>query len=582
MVNPNPAPLRRIRRLDENLVAQIAAGEVIESPAAIVKELVENSLDAGATEIHILIQDDGFSEIQVRDNGHGIHPDDLPLAVESFATSKIRSLDELVAIESMGFRGEALGSIASVSRLRIESRWHYAGHAMAISVSDGTRQLEPSPLEQGTRVIVRDLFYNMPVRRDYFSNVAKIRRQVSEMITSLTAAHPGIAFGYTLNEDEPVYLPARSTLLDRLRDIWGEKTGDDLLPIYYESNGMQLEGYISRFYFYRSHAGDMRLWVNKRPVQYKPLTMLLRHAYGELMPKGKFPFAVLFLRMASRDVDVNVHPQKREVRFRHELSVQQFLREAFHRTISQEGGVSASAMVRLPQIMPASPGIVSEKFAPQAVTPRLFESRIADKPDERELPAIPENLIFHSRLFNTFILATNDEGIFLIDQHTAHERVNYERYLDLLSQKKDIAQRLVQPLPVSAALFERLSIRRAEQRLTAMGFILEDIGPAGHILRAVPGYIEPGEEQMAMETALRIIENSDLSQATDLFEELAKGLSCRHAIKKGESASLVDFRDLLDKLRQCKSPMRCPHGRPTLVKIDEREILAFFKRQAGR
>lgn len=575
------AQLPRIQRLDENLVAQIAAGEVIESPAAIIKELVENSLDAGASAIEILVSGDGFAEIQVRDNGHGIHPDDLPLAVESFATSKIRSLEELVNVESMGFRGEALGSIASVSRLRIESRWHHAQHAMAITVADGLKNVEPAAIERGTRVIVRDLFYNVPVRRDFYSNATKLRRQLSETITGLTAAHPGIAFSYTLNDDEPVQFPARTTLIERLRDIWGEKIGDDLLPLFYEASGMQIEGYISRFYFYRSHAADIRLWINQRQVQYKPLTMLLRHAYGELMPKGKFPFAVLFLRIAARDVDVNVHPQKREVRFRSEMAVQQFLREAFTRTISAEGGISASAMVYLPQARQL-PGREPQQASGQgAETARLFDT-LPPLPftEEAVQSAIPENLVYHSRLFNTFILASSDEGIFLIDQHTAHERINYERFLNLLAARKDIAQRLVQPVPVSTALLERSRLSSAQASLSAMGFALEDMGPAGFALRAVPGYIDPGEEHAALETALRLIENSDLSDATDLFDQMAKDLSCRHAIRKGESASLPDFRELVGRLRSCRNPMRCPHGRPTLVKIDEREVFAFFKRQA--
>lgn len=569
----------RIRRLDDNLVAQIAAGEVIESPAAIIKELVENSLDAGATEIDVLVAGDGFSEIQIRDNGHGIHPDDLPLAVESFATSKISSLDELIAAESMGFRGEALGSIASVSRLRIESRWRHAPHGMAISVADGEKKVEPAALDLGTRVVVRDLFYNVPVRRDYFSNAAKIRRQISETVTGLAAAQPTVAFRYVLNDDEPVQLVARSTLIDRLRDLWGDSIGDDLLPLFYESDGMQLEGYISRFYFYRSHAGDMRFWVNRRQVQYKPLTMLLRHAYGELMPKGKFPFAVLFLQIASRDVDVNVHPQKREVRFRHELPVQQFLRVAFTRTISAEGGVSASAMVRLPHALPASPAVSETTQAVPAETPRLFDTRVPlQLAAEPMRSAIPENLVFHTRLFNTFVLASSDEGVFLIDQHTAHERINYERFLALLAAKQDIAQELVQPLPLTSGLFERTRIKRALQRLKAMGFLLDELGSAGFLLRAVPAYVHPGEEQAALTKALHVLENSDLSEPADLFDQLAKDLSCRHAIKKGETASIPDFRELMDKLRGCRNPMRCPHGRPTLVKIDEREVLAFFKR----
>lgn len=569
----------RIKRLDENLVAQIAAGEVIESPAAIIKELVENSLDAGASEIEILIAGDGFAEIQVRDNGHGIHPEDLPLAVESFATSKISSLEELISAESMGFRGEALGSIASVSRLSIESRWRHAAYAMAIHVADGEKQVKPAAIDVGTRVIVRDLFYNVPVRRDYFSNAAKIRRQLSETITGLAAAHPGVAFRYILNDEEPVQLASRTTLIDRLRDIWGENIGDDLLPLFYAANGIELEGYISRFYFYRSHAGDMRFWVNKRQVQYKPLTMLLRHAYGELMPKGKFPFAVLFLHIPARDVDVNVHPQKREVRFRDELAVQKLLREAFTKTISAEGGVSASAMVRLPRALPALQTVTPAASAPAVENTRLFDSlpplQLADEPP----PAIPENLLFHSRLFNTIILASNDEGIFLIDQHTAHERINYERFLALLAEKKDISQRLMPPVTVSAALLERTSLRRANKSLTAMGFVIEDLGPAGYALCAVPGYIEPGEEQAALETALRLIERSALAETSTLFDQMAKDLSCRHAIRKGESASMGDFRELVEQLRGCKNPMRCPHGRPTVVKIDQGEIFAFFKRQ---
>lgn len=574
--------VKRIHRLDENLVAQIAAGEVIESPAAIVKELVENSLDAAASEIKILIRGDGFTEIQVRDNGHGIHPDDLPLAVESFATSKINSLDELLAATSMGFRGEALGSIASVSRLTIESRWHEAEHGMAIHVDNGEKSLMPAALERGTRVIVRDLFYNVPVRRDYFANAAKIRRQISETITGLIVANPKVAFEYSLNDEEKVQFPACENLTERLRAVWGEKISDDLLPLFWEENGMQLEGYISRFYFYRSHASDMRFWVNGRPVQYRPLTMILRNAYGELMPKGRFPFAVLFLRLPPREVDANVHPQKREVRFRREAEVQQLLRTAFKRTIAAEGrgGIPASAMVRLPMTEKDTTAQLVKK-SPEPTTARLFDTRppLVLVREEKKNPTIPENLIFHSRLFNTFILASSDEGIFLIDQHTAHERINYEKFRKLYATKKDVMQKLLQPVAVPAPPGGRMLLAKAQASLSALGFILDDMGKAGFALRAVPGYVAAGEELIALEHALAIIENSSSDDAVYLFDQLAKDLSCRHAIRKGEIASLSDFRELIEQLRGCEQPMRCPHGRPTVVKIDEREIFAFFKRQ---
>lgn len=575
--------MQRIRRLDETLVAQIAAGEVIESPAAIIKELVENSLDAGATEIDVQVDGDGFSEIQVRDDGSGIHADDLPLAVTSFATSKIASLDELIAARTMGFRGEALGSIAAVSRLRLESRQRGAAVAAALAVDEQGIHTEVSPIEKGTRVQVRDLFYNVPVRRDYYKNALKIRRQIADTLTSLTVAHPGIAFRYRLGEEDPVFLPVRDNLLARLKDIWGDAIANDLIPLFYEQDNLVLEGYVSKFYFYRNHAADMRLWVNNRPVLYKPLTMLLRNAYGELMPKGRFPFAALFLRVPPLEVDVNVHPQKREVRFRHEVALQAFLRQAFTRVIAAEGGIQAQNMVRMspPEKLsiPAgksTPGAANHEppaslFAPGATT--QFE------PEPAAAPRFPENLQLHTRLFNTFIVATGPDGLYLIDQHTAHERINYERFQDLLDAKKHIGQNLAHPLAVDLAVFNRGRVEAAAAPLKALGFELENLGPAGYALVSVPAYVEAGEEQAAFETALRAIEASDSTEVGDLFDQWAKDLSCRHAIRKGETASLADFRELVEKLKLCRNPLRCPHGRPTVIRIDEKEVFAYFKRQ---
>lgn len=576
--------MNRIRKLDDQLIAQIAAGEVIESPAAIIKELVENAIDAGAHDIDIRIEGDGFGEIQVRDDGQGIYAEDLPLAVTSFATSKIASLDELIAAQTMGFRGEALGSIAAVSRLKIESRQKDASLGAAIAVDESGMHSEASPIEKGTRVIVRDLFYNIPVRRDYYQNAHKIRRQVSETLTQLTVAHPEIAFRYRLGEEDPVVLPACQNLLERLGGIWGAKLGADLLPLFHEADGLMLEGYISKFYFYRTHASDMRLWVNQRPVQYKPLTMLLRNAYGELMPKGKFPFAALFLSVAPREVDVNVHPQKREVRFKNEVTVQNFLRQAFTRTIGAEGGIAAASMVRMPTTAGSAPVTLPKRLTgldPKSVAREesLFAPGGTLSIAEPEIGVFPQNLVLHARLFNTFIVATGEDGLYLIDQHTAHERINYEHFQDLLAAKKDITQRLVHPLPVASGIFSRDRIRNAGERLRSLGFEVGDLGPAGFSLQAVPGYVETGEETSALETALAAIEASGEAETSDLFDQLAKDLSCRHAIRKGETASLTDFRELIDRLKTCRMPLRCPHGRPTVVRIDEKEVFAYFKRQ---
>lgn len=574
--------MKKIKKLSETLVSQIAAGEVIESPAAIIKELVENSLDAGADSIDIRIAGDGFEEIQIRDNGHGIQAEDLPLAVESFTTSKISSLDELLATGTMGFRGEALGSIASVSRLRIESRAQGAELAEAISVDERGKTSEPSAIERGTRVVVRDLFYNVPVRREYFANLARVRKEIVALITNLAVANFAVEFRYHIGGDEPVFLGRRDRLIDRLKDIWGEGIGNDLLPVYEQAGDLELSGYVSKFYFYRNQASESRFWVNNRPVLYKPLVSLLRAVYGELMPKGRFPFTALFLTLAPRDVDVNVHPQKREIRFRHESQVTAFLRTALTRVVAAAGGISAASMVRIarPQAVAEQKeaDLPSAEFSPQSLFATPVQPQVTQTGETPDAPLFPEHLTLHSRIFNTFIVATSDEALYLIDQHTAHERINYERQLALLGARGNVSQRLALSLALPVSVFEKSRIQAATTALAALGFEAEDLGPVGYVLKAVPDFVESGEEITAFRKALDICAEPGERSAAELFDQLAKDLSCKFAIKKGESASLRDFEDLLVELRKCHNPMRCPHGRPTIVRIDEREIFAYFKR----
>jgi len=577
--------MKKIKKLSETLVSQIAAGEVIESPAAIIKELVENSLDAGADSVDIRIAGDGFEEIQIRDNGHGILAEDLPLAVESFTTSKISNLDELLAAGTMGFRGEALGSIASVSRLRIESRAQGAELAEAVSVDERGKTSEPSAIERGTRVVVRDLFYNVPVRREYFANLARVRKEIVTIITNLAVANYAVLFRYQLGHDEPVHLEKRDRLIDRLKDIWGEGIGNDLLPVYEQAGDLELSGYISKFYFYRNQASESRFWVNNRPVLYKPLVSLLRGIYGELMPKGRFPFTALFLTLPTRDVDVNVHPQKREIRFRHEPQVTAFLRTALSRVIAAAGGISAASMVRIsrPEAVAGAKGINTvdvppADFLPQSLFSAPVQIRESHPAESADQPLFPEHLVLHSRIFNTFIVATSDEALYLIDQHTAHERINYERQLALLAARGNITQRLALSLSLPVSVFEKSRIVHSAKALAALGFECEDLGPAGYVLKAVPDFVDSGEEITAFRKALDICAEPGERSAVELFDQLAKDLSCKFAIKKGENASLRDFEDLLVELRRCQNPMRCPHGRPTIVRIDEREIFAYFKR----
>jgi len=576
--------MRRIHKLPDELIAQIAAGEVVESPAAVIKEAVENSIDANAQNIEVIVLEDGFKEIQIRDDGDGILSDDLPLAISSFATSKIQTFDDLLHVQSMGFRGEALGSIASVSRLTLESKFHTAHQGYVI---DAQRRLDteinPSSIEKGTRLIIKDLFYNVPVRREYYQNASQIRKQLYDTLTQLALTHFQIAFIWRINDQAAQILPPAENLSERIEHLF-QGAVKDLLPVFFEQNGFTLEGYISKFYFYRSHASDIRLSVNNRPVFFKPLVQILRNAYGELMPKGRFPFAVLFLRLEPTLIDVNIHPQKREIRFKHDEKITAFFRQAILKAIEGETGMRASNMTRMagnhyvPQMnIPAA----DSGDRPQSKT--IFsKNELLQFDTSPQASSVPQNLIFHSRLFNTFVLATNDEGIFLIDQHTMHERINYEDFLQKLETNQSESQLLAMPIQLTLGENDKQIIRESLPLLSKLGFQIEDLGVAGFALASIPAYLEPESATMGFEKILAqlITSRGQSISAKKLFDKMAKDLSCKFAIKKSESASLTDFKELLQKLSICENPARCPHGRPTIVKLDEKEVHAFFKRQA--
>ena len=578
----------RIHPLDDLLVAQIAAGEVVESPVGALKELLENALDAQAKNIEIIIRESGFNLIQVRDDGHGIYRDDLPASLQSFSTSKISNLEDLHKVYSLGFRGEALGSIRSVSKITIESKAKDENAAWKITANGKDfSEIEPGVLPVGTLVKIEELFYNIPVRRDFNTNDRKIRKNFVELITSYAICYYSTGFILLIDDKEYLNLPPRIQLIDRIRDIFSSKTVEALLPVFNEFGDIRVSGYISNFRFYHSNASQIFLYINKRWVFYKPLVGLLKNAYGELMPPGRFPTAILFIDIPAEFIDVNIHPQKKEIRFRNESEFTEQLRQTILRSIEGRGRIS---MTHLHKDIPESKTVsepenkfqVSESSGSSEKFDFFPQFNLQDIAVSKKESATGFPQKIHGQLFDTFFLASSEEGIYLVDQHTAHERINYEKFLKTLDLRGNTSQKLLEGIPVHFLPAELSILSNCANLLQQLGFYFEQNGPNDFLITEVPFYVQDGNEVTALRTSISLLEKNGKLAAIDLFDALAKDLSCSASVKKGESLSYANGQSLIEQLAMCEHPARCPHGRPTMIFLGKQEIFDMFKRTGSR
>ncbi len=572
----------RVNKLSTNLISQIAAGEVVESPVSILKELVENSIDAHASRIHIDIHDIGFSHIKITDDGCGIHKDDLPLVLQSFTTSKLSHIDDIQSLQSLGFRGEALGAIASVADVTIESKFYQDEYAYKINTQDNKVYI--SSLDKGTYIYVTRIFHNIPVRKEFQKSSAILKKDILELVTNLSLSNFMITFIYTLDGIRILHAPSVKYLSNRIESLHGNNLLDNLIPFFMEEEELSVEGYISNFSSYRSNASMVRLFVNGRIIKYKPMVGLLKHVYGELMPPNKFPVAYILLTIPPHMVDVNVHPQKHEVRFKDEVGIRAFLRKAILNAIEGKGFLKISNISQ-EKTFHASVTNDTKSSVPHQPKHQFNFSHInISRPEAISLPSNlqPNNVSFpshlHTQLYGTFILGSSEEGVFLIDQHTAHERINYEKFLFALENRSKLSQPLLTPMKLILSEAEKDFINSNQVSLYRLGFTIEDLGPAGFALSTVPFYVKTNEEEQALDYALKGIQEGKMD-SMELFRHMAASLACRHSIKKGDEESLFNFAQLTELLRECQNPSRCPHGRPTMIWLDRADIMQLFKRK---
>ena len=591
-----------LRLLPENLVNRIAAGEVVERPASVVKELVENAIDAGASRIEVVMRDGGRSLVSVSDDGAGMRGDDLALAVERHATSKLPD-DDLVNIDSLGFRGEALPSIAAVSRFRITSRAAGADDAWALTV-EGGRKGEPAPSAhpQGTWVEVRDLFYATPARLKFLKAERTELGHAVDAVKRLAMANPAVAFTVTAGERRVLRLnPATGDLfaarLGRLGAIMGREFADNALPLDAEREGHRLTGYVGLPTLNRGNAQMQYLFVNGRPVRDRLLAGAVRGAYQDFLARDRHPLVALFLDVPDEAVDVNVHPAKAEVRFRETglvrglmvSAIRHALAEAGHRASTSVsnaalGALRAGGSVPLPMGAGSAPRGLHET-ARQYQAPLLSDQAPAaapahaDQPDEDAAVGFPLGAA-RAQLHETYVVAQTEDGVVIVDQHAAHERLVYERMKAALTEGKVQRQMLLLPEVVEMEEDSAARLAARAEELGELGLAIEPFGPGAVVVREVPALL--GDTDVAglvRDLADDLAEWDEALSLKDRLDAVCSTMACHGSVRAGRRLNAREMDALLREMEATPHSGQCNHGRPTYVELKLADIEKLFGRR---
>jgi len=611
--------MSKIRVLADHVANQIAAGEVVERPASVAKELVENSIDAGAQRITIEIEAGGRRLLKVSDDGEGMVRDDAVLAFERHATSKIRVTEDLAAIGTLGFRGEALASIASVAKVELTTCTEDAKAATRVTIEGGRmRDVKDAAHPRGTTIAVRDLFFNIPARRKFLRAEATETYHLTNLVTHYALAHPEIAFTFVNNGREVVRAAPAKDLRERAYQIFGGEFLENLLEVNLgDAQIARVTGYVSAPRDRRTSRDSQYLFVNRRFVRDRMLGRALSEGYRSILPYGVYPAALLFIETPLEEVDVNVHPAKTEVRFRRQAAVADAVREAVRTALASASYVPPPEPPKLPEPTMTATAAVSSitpqpriAFVPPPPPPprppveasgeeiardlEVMLQSVTKSVPSAALPPLnsaekiarevtPESLNANIRplgqLEESFIIATDDEGLLLIDQHVAHERVLFDKYRALEAERRSESQQLLVPetfdlTPAQAAVFDELA-----PELEQYGFELMRLSGRTVAIKAVPADLPSSEARNMLFELLETVDAEKKSSAREtLRDEIAASLACHAAIKINMPLAPEKMRWLIDRLLQTSSPTTCPHGRPVILRLSLKDILKGFHR----
>lgn len=592
--------MSRIRLLSEQVASQVAAGEVVERPASVVKELVENSLDAGATHIEVAIRRGGISSIRVTDDGCGMDRDDALLCLERHATSKIRTGADLAAIRTLGFRGEALPSIASVSRFRLATRERGAEAGTEILVNGGkiesVRECGDAP---GTSIEARHLFYNLPARRKFLRTENTESSHVQHQLMLQAVGHPGV--GFVLVEDGRTVwqLPPAAGLLDRVRDLAGADLAAQMIELARcDRAGITVSGLICKPGVSRATRAGQIVFVNGRPVENPILNQALREGYHTALMKGQFPVTYLFVEMDPAAVDVNVHPAKREVRFRDGIAVREAVVEAVRAGI-ESGRDRWRESFRPVAGLPAAPTFRADWAGAAGVSvgvpvpdrdnapepelpipvPQVSPSPPLARPGAPEMPAASQFRIL-GVLGKLYVLMENAEGLVLVDQHAAHERILFEELRKRMETGAAPSQRLLIPATVQVPPRDADWIERNLETLAAMGVAIEPFGPNTFKVDGLPPFLRCADPAALLRYLVdELRRTSGASSKMRLGEDVIAKTVCRWAVKANDALREPELVKLVEDLLACDLPYCCPHGRPTMIQISFDELERKFGRR---
>ena len=586
-----------IRLLPPELAAQIAAGEVVERPVSVVKELVENSVDAGASRITVEIKGGGIEHIRVVDDGAGIPADEVSLAFQRHATSKLDSPAMLDAIPTLGFRGEAVPSIAAVSRMALITRPPAAEVGYHIELTWGALAREGAQgCPPGTTVQVSDLFGNLPARRRFLKSASAESGRVHDLLARYALIYPEIAFQLRVGDRQVLSTPGSGRPADAMLAVYGPDVSRSLLEVYGEDSdsGYRAEGFVGNPSLHRANRTYMTFYVNRRWIQSRMLTFALEETYHGLLPEKRYPLAALNLTLPFEDVDVNSHPAKREVRFHQDGKVYSALQRAVRSVLVEaspvrdlRGAVGRGAGTGLGAA--ASPGFFSSPFdrRPRPSSPNAdgaVGSEIgtaiegAGPPGSALTPrqALPSlRVVGQVRL--TYVVAESPDGMYLVDQHAAHERVLFDRLVRRANQRETLSQPLLAPVAVELTPGQQAVLESQRNSLSACGFELEDFGGSSILVRAVPAVLTTGDPGRSLVDILDLAAFEGVLKESD--DLLAASVACHSAIRAGQSMTEAEMRALLEQLEATDSPHTCPHGRPTLIHFSSYHMEREFGRR---
>jgi DNA mismatch repair protein MutL len=637
----------RIRVLSDKVANQIAAGEVVERPASVVKELLENSLDAGSTRIRVDIESGGRRLIRITDDGCGMLRDDALLAFERHATSKLHDVKDLLSIATLGFRGEALPSIASVSRLLLETRSQDEATGSKVEIAGGKMlSVEEIAATRGTVITVRDLFFNVPARKKFLRSEQTELAHIASLVTHYSLAHPEKTFELTNGNVELLHVTPVPTLRERVFQVFGSEILSELIDLSTREREMilvdepprkfRVSGFVSRPQVQKNNRNSIYIFVNGRLIRDRLMLHAISAAYYNLMPPACYPFALIFVDCDAEEVDVNVHPSKTEVRFRHQSFVHDFVRDTVRAQLMESRPAPAFSVTPQPQPQPVaqvpysefSQMIEDERAEPSALPPS-FALRAEAGPEPRldfsegppidlsarpriEIPPSPQPTVSagaarlrvpdtHSafpvdtlpatslasltdlrplgQIHESFIIASGRDGLWIIDQHVAHERILFEKVLAQRASGRTDIQRLLMPLVIALTPEQQIEYSRIADELEATGFETEPFGHRTIAVKAAPAAISPSDLERVIFEILEIAE-TELRKVSleDLRRGIAASIACRAAIKINTRLDQTKMEWLLRELAATDYPMACPHGRPIALQYSTRDILKAFHR----